>query len=51
MMKKLIKITIGIAAVVLVGYAVRYIGSDENSINLRDRDWGVAKDHPIKLLR
>jgi hypothetical protein len=31
----------------LIVWAMVFISSEENSINL-NRDWGIAKDHPIK---
>ena len=50
-MKYLFKITACVLCVTLLVFGLKYVGSEENSINLINKDWGIVKDHPIKLLR
>lgn len=49
-MQKIIKIVVVIIFTVLIALALRYIGDPENSMNA-SKDWGIAKDHPLKMSR
>jgi uracil-DNA glycosylase len=46
-MKLFVKALAVIVLLGLIAWALVYIGSAENSINLRG-DWGIAKDRPIR---
>jgi len=46
-MKIFVKALVVVALIGLIAWALLYIGSAENSINLRG-DWGIAKDRPIR---
>jgi len=46
-MKIFVKALALITLIALIAWALVYIGSAENSINLRS-DWGIAKDRPVR---
>lgn len=46
-MKLLIKVVVVAGLIALIARAMVFIGSEENSIRLKD-DWGIAKDRPLR---
>lgn len=46
-MRKVIQGIVVLSLLALIGWALSYISSEENSIKLSN-DWGIAKDKPRK---
>jgi hypothetical protein len=45
---KILKALSLVAFLVVLGYALCYISSDENSIRVKN-EWGIAKDNPLRF--